>query len=132
MNLLLDTHIFLWFISNDKKLSNEWRNLISIKQNNVYVSVISLWEVILKYQLGKINFPESPEIYIPKQRKRHQLKNINLDEQSVTELIKLPLLHRDPFDRMLMSQAIANKLIFITVDSKIREYSIQGLSLLET
>lgn len=88
-------------------------------------------EVILKYQLGKLIFPESPDIYLPKQRERHFIKNLELDEQSVIQLINLPLLHRDPFDRMLMSQAIGHKLTFMTVDSAIKAYSVEGLSILK-
>jgi PIN domain nuclease of toxin-antitoxin system len=100
MKLLLDTHIFLWFINNDPRLFNQWRTLIRVSNNDVYLSVVSLWEVILKYQLGKLNLPQSPEIYLPLQRQRHFIKNLNLDAQSVSQLIKLPPLHRDPFDRM--------------------------------
>lgn len=129
MKLLLDTHIFLWFINNDQRLPTQWRTVIRICDNEVYLSVISIWEVILKYQLGKINFPESPELYLPKQRKRHFINHLDLSEKSVTQLIKLPLLHRDPFDRMLMAQAISHSLIFMTVDSAIQAYSVEGLSI---
>lgn len=131
INYLLETHIFLWFINNDKRLPNQWRTLIKISDNEVYLSVVSLWEVILKYQLGKLVLPESPEIYVPKQRKRHFIDNLDLDERSVANLIKLPLLHRDPFDRMLISQAIEHKLTLMTVDSKIIKYSVDGLSILK-
>jgi PIN domain nuclease of toxin-antitoxin system len=109
MKILLDTHIFLWFINNDQRLTNQWRTLIRIYENEVYLSVVSLWEVILKYQLGKLILPESPQIYIPQQRKRHFIENLDLDEESVTQLIKLPSLHRDPFDRMLMSSYLVAK-----------------------
>lgn len=131
MKLLLDTHIFLWFINNDRRLANQWRTLIRVSDNEVYLSVVSLWEVILKYQLGKLILPESPEIYLPKQRKRHSIKNLDLDEKSVTQLIKLPSLHRDPFDRMLISQVIGNGLTFMTVDPTINAYSVEGLSILK-
>ena len=86
--------------------------------------------MILKYQLGKLTLPESPEIYLPTQRKRHFINNLELDEKSVTQLIKLPLLHRDPFDRILISQAIGHELTFLTVDSAITAYSVEGLSIL--
>lgn len=129
MKLLLDTHIFLWFINNDQRLPTQWRSVIRISDNEIYLSVVSLWEVILKYQLGKINLPESPDIYFPKQRKRHFINHLDLSEKSVTQLIKLPLLHRDPFDRMLMAQAISHSLTFMTVDSAIQAYSVEGLSI---
>jgi PIN domain nuclease of toxin-antitoxin system len=102
MKLLLDTHIFLWFISGDQRLSDPLRNSIRNPDNEVYLSVVSLWETIVKYQLGKLPLPESPETYLPKQRDRHQIVSLNLDEGSVAQLTKLPLLHRDSFDRMLI------------------------------
>ena len=127
MNFLLDTHIFLWFINNEPRLPYQWRTFIEDSSNEVYLSVVSLWEGILKYQLGKLILPESPEIYLPKQRKRHFIENLDLNEKSVTQLIKLPLLHRDPFDRMLMAQAMAHRLTLMTVDSAIKAYSLENL-----
>ena len=71
MRILLDTHIFLWFISRNRKLSGEVRDAIRNPDNQVYLSVVSVWESIIKYQLGKLPLPESPEIYLPQQRDRH-------------------------------------------------------------
>ena len=127
MKILLDTHIFLWFISGDNRLSIDICNSIRDSGNEVYLSVVSIWECIVKYQLGKLPLPESPEIYLPKQRNRHQILNLNLDENSVTQLAKLPLLHRDPFDRMLICQALQNNLIIATVDKAIRNYQVRIL-----
>lgn len=128
MKLLLDTHIFLWFISGDNRLSDDFRDNICNPDNEVYLSVVSIWEVIVKYQLGKLLLPESPETYLPKQRDSHLITSLSLDEGSVTQLIKLPLLHRDPFDRMLVCQALQNGLTIVTVDSAIRAYSVSILS----
>jgi len=72
--------------------------------------------------------PESPEKYLPKQRDLHQILTLPLDEASVVQLAKLPLLHRDPFDRMLICQAIQNDLILATVDTAIRAYPVNVLS----
>ncbi|MGK7956442.1 MAG: type II toxin-antitoxin system VapC family toxin [Crocosphaera sp.] len=127
MKILLDTHIFLWFISGDNRLSIDICNSIRDSGNEVYLSVVSIWECIVKYQLGKLPLPESPEIYLPKQRNRHQILNLNLDENSVTQLAKLPLLHRDPFDRMLICQALQNNLTIVTVDKAIRNYQVRIL-----
>jgi PIN domain nuclease of toxin-antitoxin system len=124
MKLLLDTHIFLWFISGDQRLSDPLRNSIRNPDNEVYLSVVSVWETIVKYQLGKLPLPESPETYLPKQRDRHQIVSLNLDEGSVAQLTKLPLLHRDPFDRMLICQALQHGLTIATVDVAIRAYSV--------
>ncbi|MBD2440906.1 type II toxin-antitoxin system VapC family toxin [Nostoc sp. FACHB-110] len=124
MRILLDTHIFLWFISGDTQLSTDVRDAIRDPDNDVYLSSVSIWEAIVKYQLGKLPLPEQPETYLPKQRDLHQIASLALDESSVIQLAKLPLLHRDPFDRMLICQALQNGLIIATVDSTVRAYSV--------
>ena len=93
MRILLDTHIFLWFISGDSQLSIYTRDLIRDSDNEVYLSVVSVWESIIKYQLGKLPLPETPEIYLPKQRDAHQINSLSIDEASVAQLINLPPLH---------------------------------------
>ncbi|ALF55790.1 twitching motility protein PilT [Nostoc piscinale CENA21] len=127
MKILLDTHIFLWFISGDKQLQTDVRDAICNIDYQIYLSVVSIWECIVKYQLGKLPLPESPEIYIPKQRDRHQIANLDLDEGSVTQLASLPALHKDPFDRMLICQALQHGLTIATVDSAIRAYSVSTI-----
>ena len=124
MKILLDTHIFLWFISGDSRLSTDVRDAIRDPDNEIYLSVVSVWESIVKYQLGKLPLPEPPETYLPKQRSLHQIASLALDETSVAQLAKLPPLHRDPFDRMLICQAVQNSLIIATVDSAVRAYSV--------
>lgn len=125
MKILLDTHIFLWFISGDTRLSDQVRDAIRDPTHEVYLSVVSVWEAIVKYQLGKLPLPEHPVIYLPKQRDLHQIYSLSLDENSVIELAKLPSLHRDPFDRMLICQALHNDLMMATVDSAIRAYPVR-------
>lgn len=124
MKLLLDTHIFLWFISGDSRLSTDVRDIICDSDNEIYLSVVSVWESIVKYQLGKLPLPEPPEIYLPKQRNLHKIDSLVLDESSVIQLARLPLLHRDPFDRMLICQALQNGLTIATVDAAIRAYTV--------
>jgi PIN domain nuclease of toxin-antitoxin system len=124
MKILLDTHIFLWFISADSRLSVDIRDFIRDLDNEIYLSVVSIWECLVKYQLGKLPLPEPPEIYLPKQRDLHQIVSLALDESSVTQLAKLPPLHHDPFDRMLICQALQNGLTLVTVDAAVRAYSV--------
>jgi PIN domain nuclease of toxin-antitoxin system len=124
MKILLDTHIFLWFISGDTQLSTDVRDAIRDPNNEVYLSAVSIWEAIIKYQLGKLPLPEPPEKYLPKQRDLHQIVSLALDEISVIQLAKLPSLHRDPFDRMLICQALQNGLTIATVDTAVRAYPV--------
>lgn len=86
--------------------------------------MVSIWESIVKYQLGKLPLPASPEIYLTKQRDRHQIANLDLDEGSVAQLATLASLHKDPFDRILICQALQHGLTIATVDAAIRAYSV--------
>jgi PIN domain nuclease of toxin-antitoxin system len=128
MNLLLDTHIFLWFISGNPQLPLRWQSQIQDPANRVYLSVASVWEATIKYQLGKLPLPESPEIYLPKQRDRHQIDSLTIDEGTIQQLPTLPVLHRDPFDRILICQSIQHDLTLMTVDREIKQYPIVRLA----
>lgn len=127
MKLLLDTHIFLWFISGDVRLPILFRDAIREPNNTVYLSAASLWEIIIKYKIGKLPLPQSPEIYIPRQRLNHQIKSLAINESSLKYLITLPNLHRDPFDQILISQALGNNLTMVTVDPEILSYNVSFL-----
>ena len=91
------------------------------------MSVVSLWEIIVKYQLGKLSLPHSPEIYIPQQREKHLIESAILTEEDITQLSKLPSVHRDPFDRMIICQALSQNLTIVTVDDQIHKYSVKIL-----
>jgi len=127
MRLLLDTCIFLWYIEGNRRLSEPLRNEIQDPGNEVFLSSVSVWECIVKYQLGKLSFPEPPATYLPAQRRRHSISSLPLDESSVAHLIRLPSLHRDPFDRMLICQAIEHHLTIATADRIIRSYPVRTI-----
>jgi PIN domain nuclease of toxin-antitoxin system len=127
MKLLLDTHIFLWFISADARLPDMVRDHIRDPDNEVYLSVISVWEATIKNQIGRLPLPQSLETYLSRQREHHLISSLALDESSVIHLAKLPLLHRDPFDRILICQAIEHDLTIATVDEAICNYSVKTL-----
>ena len=123
MRLLLDTHIFLWYITGDPRLPNTPLQLIRESSNDVYLSVVSVWEVLVKYQLGRLSLPQPPIHYVPQQRERHRIASLRLDEESVAKLPELPHLHRDPFDRMLLCQANRHGLTLVSADEAIRTYA---------
>ena len=120
MRLLLDTHIFLWFISGDRRLPDTFIENIRNTDNEVYLSVVSIWEATIKYQLGKLPLPQPPE--------RHLIISLSLTEASVGQLGKLASIHRDPFDRMLICQALEHDLTILTVDDAIRAYPVKILT----
>lgn len=105
-------------------MSDDKRDAIRNPENEVYLSIVSIWESIIKYQLGKLPLPEPPETYLPAQRERHQISSLLLDEASVCHLAKLPPIHRDPFDRMLICQANVRGLTIVTVDDEIPKYPV--------
>ncbi len=127
MNLLLDTHIFLWFINASERLPDLFREQIQSSENNVYLSVVSFWEIVIKNQLGKLPLPTPPDEFIPQQRQLHQIKSLDLDESAVAQLRHLPQHHRDPFDRMIICQSIAREMTIVTVDKAVLQYEIKAL-----
>lgn len=129
MRILLDTHIFLWYITGDARLPSGLLATVRDPGSEVYLSVVSVWETIVKYQLGKLPLPGPPESYLPLQRERHRIRSLALDEVGVAGLAKLPPLHKDPFDRMLVSQAIQHSLTIATVDDRIRAYPVHVAAL---
>ena len=127
MRLLLDTHIFLWYISGDSRLSTSSCDAIDDINNEVFLSVGSFWEIVIKYELGKLPLPQQPDSYSPAQRRLHKIDSLPFAEADVRVIAGLPLHHRDPFDRMLICQAIANGMTIVTVDPMIRKYMVPVL-----
>lgn len=125
MRLLLDTCTFLWLITDDDSLSESARNLFRSPQTEVFLSAVSLWEITVKYQLGKLPLPEHPRYYIPRQRQAHQIESLSLHEDAIQHLANLPDVHRDPFDRMLVCQAIQEGLALLTPDPLIQQYPVK-------
>lgn len=124
MRLLLDTHVFLWLITADKRLPEKMREDILDSNNEVYLSVVSLWEISIKHQVGKLPLPESPETYLAAQSRRHEIVTLSVEESDVFQLANIPPIHRDPFDRMLVCQAMARGLTIVTVDALVKSYPV--------
>lgn len=121
---LLDTHIFLWYINKSERLSTNHKELIRDTRLPVFLSVASVWECVIKQNIQKISFPEPASVYLPKQREQHWLASLGFSETTLTFLQKLPAYHRDPFDRLLISQTLENQLILLTEDDKIKRYDV--------
>jgi PIN domain nuclease of toxin-antitoxin system len=122
MNLLLDTCTFLWVALDPSKLSTTAVQLFKDPSNTVYLSAVSAWEISVKHGLGQISLRQSPAQFIPDQRARHVIDPLALTEDAVILVETLPKIHRDPFDRMLICQALAHDLAIITPDRSIRQY----------
>jgi PIN domain nuclease of toxin-antitoxin system len=122
MRILLDTHVFIWFIMGDRRLTPSLRNVLDDPANEIQLSVISIWESIVKHRLGKLTLSEPPEVLFPRERDAHGFRSLELDEASVLRLPTLPLHHKDPFDRILVCQALTHSLTIATVDPDVRLY----------
>ena len=127
MKILLDTCTFLWIITDNPKLSLQAKKLFIDPYNEVYLSVASTWEIAVKYTLGKLQLPKSPEKYIPSKRKQHDIDSLPLNEEATLYLTKLPDLHKDPFDRILICQAIVAGLSILTPDELIAQYPLRSI-----
>jgi len=128
MRLLLDTHVFLWYITADPKLPANFRAAIQDSANEVFLSVASVWEAVIKYHLGKLPLPAPPASYLPTQRDAHGIASLPVEEGAMSHLAGLPSIHRDPFDRLLAAQALQHELTVATVDPDVLAYPIPLLT----
>jgi PIN domain nuclease of toxin-antitoxin system len=124
MNLLLDTCTFLWLVLEPTRLSKHAADDFRDPANTCFLSVVSEWEIGILVSLGRVGFDRPAHEYVPDQRLRHGIKLLSLDEQAALHVPELPQLHRDPFDRMLVSQAIVHSLAIVTPDSKVAQYPV--------
>ena len=122
MTLLVDTCTFLWLVSDDPRLPLRARTQCRAPSNDVYLSALSVWEITIKYRLGRLPLPESPVSFVTDRRRRLQIEPLPYDERDAAHDILLPPYHRDPFDRGLVSQAILRGLTIVTPDQSIARY----------
>jgi PIN domain nuclease of toxin-antitoxin system len=126
MRILLDTCTFLWIIADAPELSTRARELFGDPGNEVFLSSVSTWEISIKHALGRLPLPEAPERFIPTQREQHGVETLPLEESATLHLTRLPQLHKDPFDRMLICQAIIHGMVIITPDELILQYPVRS------
>lgn len=127
MRLLLDTHAFLWFIGNDAQLSEQALNFIADKTNEVFVSVVSFWEIAIKISIGKLTLTQPFETFIPQQLLINDFRVLEIDFSHTVTVTRLPFHHRDPFDRLLISQALTEHLSIVSTDAIFDNYPVTRL-----
>lgn len=124
MKILLDTVTFLWIAEGSKRLSETAVDLFRSPDHEVYLSVVSAWEIVVKHELGRLPLPDSPARFVPAMREAHLIDSLALAESAALQLLKLPQLHRDPFDRMLVCQAIDAGCTILTPDELVSQYPV--------
>ena len=127
MKVLADTCTFLWMADDAPELSRQARTVITNPDNEVYLSAASVWEIAIKHALGKLPLPEPPRQFVPAQRMLLALTTLPIEEAAVLALDRLPALHRDPFDRILVCQALTHGLVIVSPDPQIQQYPISTL-----
>lgn len=125
MKILLDTHIFLWMFLTPSRISANVEFLIKDINNEIFLSSISSWEIAIKYSIGKLKLPDTPEIYVPDRMKRANLKSLEISHEHTLAIANLPPIHKDPFDRLLITQANVENLALLSADSVFGNYSVQ-------
>lgn len=127
MRLLLDTHVFLWWISDAPEMSETARTAIANPNNSCYVSVASGWEMAIKSSLGKLRLKKSIERFLTEQMQQNGFLLLNIDLHHVAKVENLPFIHRDPFDRLILSQAKAERMTLVTADQTLSDYGVRCL-----
>jgi PIN domain nuclease of toxin-antitoxin system len=127
MKLLLDTSAFLWAILDSPVLSHRVRGAIRDGTNEVHVSAASFWEIAIKYGLGRLPLPEDPSRYLPAQRIAAGFAFLEIGEAEVCQIHRLPAVHRDPFDRLLVAQANCYGMQLVTNDPVMDRYPVRTL-----
>lgn len=123
MNLLLDTHSLIWFLNGDEKLSDKAKTAIENPANTKIVSIVSVWEISIKISLGKFKFPKGFKHFL-NLVEDNGFEILPITFEHAIELSTMELLHRDPFDRLLIAQCIADNLTIATKDENIKRYNI--------
>ena len=125
MNILLDTHTFLWFVDDNPRLSEPARVLIESGESQPFLSAASLWEIAIKISLGKLSLNQKYETFIPRHLALNGIGLLNISLEHTVGVATLPFHHRDPFDRLLAVQSKIENMIFVSADPVFDAYGVQ-------
>ncbi|MCL2342932.1 MAG: type II toxin-antitoxin system VapC family toxin [Firmicutes bacterium] len=126
MRYLLDTHALIWYFENSSELLQKIKELIKRPENDLYVYAMSLWEIAIKVNLGKLNLSFTFDKLIEDVRKR-DFDILQIEDEYLRGLSSLPFIQKDPFDRLLISTALAENLTIITIDDNIQKYDVSWI-----
>lgn len=126
MAILIDTHTFLWFINDGSNLSSSARNLVE-SEPYVFLSIASLWEISIKLSIGKLSLPKQFSQFITEQLSLNQITVLPIKVIHLEAVSSLPLHHRDPFDRLLIAQAIVEQISIVSADRMFDHYDVKRL-----
>jgi PIN domain nuclease of toxin-antitoxin system len=124
---LLDTGVWLWSIGQVSRLNQTARAILTDPQNDLYFSAASVWEIAIKASIGKLELPEPPQVLVPRETARLGLRWLVVNQHHALSVYNLPIRHGDPFDRLLVAQALTEGLTLITADRQVRDYQVPVL-----
>lgn len=125
MKLLLDTCTFLWIAENSPRLSAAATSLFMDPENERYLSTASAWEIGIKFAIGRLPLPDKPDVFVPQMRNASGLHSLAVDEESALLAGRLKAFHSDPFDRMLVAQAVVHGMTILSPDPAIEQYAVR-------
>jgi PIN domain nuclease of toxin-antitoxin system len=124
MNALLDTHTFIWWVADAPQLSKTAKAFIANPDNKIFFSAASAWEIVIKVGTGKLTLPKEPDIYITSRLTSNRFQILPIELSHTLQIAKLPDLHRDPFDRIIIAQSQITGMPILTVDRLIIQYPV--------
>ena len=127
MRLLIDTHVWLWWMTEPSRLNDETMTMLADGDNRVYLSVASVWEIVIKHGLGELPLRAEPGHFIPKAMAEDRISGLAIENAHVLRTAHLPWHHRDPFDRLLVAQAQVEDLPILTADPLMLTYDVKVL-----
>ncbi|MGC8500515.1 MAG: type II toxin-antitoxin system VapC family toxin [Leptospirillia bacterium] len=127
MRFLIDTHVFLWWLGDSGKLSDLSRKMIRNRDNEIFFSLASVWEIAIKISLGKLTLALPLDRFMTEQLAHNGFHLLPLDFRHVTRVETLPFHHRDPFDRLLVAQSLEENLPLITADTVVEQYQVMRI-----
>ena len=125
MNILLDTHAFLWFVDDNPRLSQSARVLIESDESQPFLSAPSLWEIAIKISLGKLTLSQEYESFVPHHLALNGIGLLNISMEHTAAVATLPFHHRDPFDRLLAVQSNIENMTFVSADPVFDAYGVK-------
>ena len=125
MRAILDTHTFLWWNTDDARLSDTARKIISDGRNELYLSAASAWEIAIKASRGSLILPEPPDRYVASRLRLHRIQALPIQLSHALHVYHLPDIHRDPFDRLLIAQSQLDDVPILTMDENISRYEVE-------
>jgi PIN domain nuclease of toxin-antitoxin system len=125
MKYLLDTMVWLWSVGSVENIGAEGQAILKDEDADIYLSTASSWEIAIKAKIGKSTLPELPPRYIPKRLAEQNIQALTINQTHALKVYELPLHHRDPFDRLIIAQALIEEMVILTSDRDFERYPVQ-------